>query len=174
MNIPDQDRSGRPRWTLSEAARRTGVSRATLLRRIEAGKISGATKTENGWSICVEDLLAAGFHPDRPTPPTPVHEHVHTAVQPPMDTVRRIAELERELAVAHVQRAAAEQVADERERTIQAQAFTLRMLEAAPAPATENQPPAESQPLTVAGPPSTNGQPEPDNALTWLRRRIFG
>lgn len=174
MNTPAQDRSGRPRWTLSEAARRTGVSRATLLRRIEAGKISGATKTEDGWSIGVEDLLAAGFHPDRPTPPIPVHEHVHAAVQPPMDTVRRIAELEQELAVAHAQRAAAEQVAAERERTIQAQAFTLRMLEAAPAPATENQPPAKPQSPIVAGPSVTNGQQEPDSALTWLRRRIFG
>lgn len=173
MNTSAQDRSGRPRWTLSEAARRTGVSRATLLRRIESGKIPGATKTEDGWSIGVEDLLAAGFHPDRPTMPAPVHEHAHMVVQPPTDTARRIAALEQELAVAHAQRVAAEQVAAERERIIQAQALTLRMLEAAPM-ATEQRPSASSAQAAVAGHSIDGSRHEPDSALTWLRRRILG
>lgn len=130
MTTPPTDQPARPRWTLSEAARRTGTSRATLLRRIEAGKIPGATKTDSGWSIGVEDLLAAGFKPDRPSPPDPDHAHVQPPDQPPTGAAQRIAELERELAVAHAQRVAAEQVATERERIIQAQAVTLRMLEA--------------------------------------------
>ncbi len=164
MNTPDQDRPDRPRWTLSEAARRTGTSRATLLRRIEAGKIPGATKTDSGWSIGVEDLLAAGFLPDRPAPPDPGHEHGHTPDQPPTGAAQRIAELERELAVAHAQRAAAEQVAAERERIIQAQSVTLRMLEASP-PATiadEPVPPALA-PLEVPA----------AGALSWLRKKLL-
>lgn len=130
MNASEHEVFSRPRWTLSEAARRTGTSRATLLRRIEAGKLPGATKTDNGWSIGVEDLLAAGFHPDRPSPPENFHSPVHEHVQPPNGAAHRIAELERDLSIARTQQAAAEQVAAERERTIEAQAMALRILEA--------------------------------------------
>lgn len=160
MNTPPADQPARPRWSLSEAARRTGTSRATLLRRIEAGKIPGATKTDSGWSIGVDDLLAAGFTPDRPSPPDPGHVHV----QPSTDAAQRIAELERELAVAHVQRVAAEQVAAERERIIQAQSVTLRMLETAPPDNIEDEPvPPAPAPVEV---PSVG-------ALGWLRKTLL-
>lgn len=165
MNTPDQDRPDRPRWTLSEAARRTGTSRATLLRRIESGKIPGATKTDSGWSIGVEDLLAAGFLPDKPSPPDPVHEHVHAPDQPPTGGAQRIAELERELAVAHAQRAAAEQVAAERERIIQAQSVTLRMLEAAPPANAIADHPGPTAPAPVEVPHV--------GALGWLRKKLL-
>lgn len=155
MNTPDHEVSTRPRWTLSEAARRTGTSRATLLRRIESGHIPGAQKTDNGWSIGVEDLLAAGFHPDGPRPPTDerprVRGHVHEHVQVSTDTVQRIVELERDLAVAHAQRTAAEQVAAERERIIEAQAMALRMLEARPPDTGDAKP--DLDPTTAPAPP---------------------
>ncbi|GAA4826484.1 hypothetical protein [Tomitella cavernea] len=134
--------SNRPRWTLSEAAQRTGTSRATLLRRIESGQLTGARKEGKSWSIGLDDLLAAGFLPDRPSPPTDAHVDastdmstgVHGHVQPPTDAYQRIAQLEHELALARAQRVAAEQVAAERERTIEAQALALRMLEAGKPP----------------------------------------
>lgn len=84
-----------------------------------------------------------------------------------------MAELEAQIVEYRRRAEVAEARADERERIIQAQAFTLRMLEAAPVPATEDQLPAEPPP-TVAGTSVTNGRHEPDSALTWLRRRILG
>lgn len=160
---------GRPKWSLSEAARRTGVSRATLLRRIDAGKLPGAIKTDEGWSIGVDDLIGAGIIPDKPSPPDPVHDHDH---HPP--TVDRITELEQQLALARVQLAAAEQIAVERERVIQAQAATLRMLESGqPTHQPPSQPPASDQRQSAAV-PIHERSPEPGNPLTWLRRRILG
>ncbi len=177
MNTPDQGRPARPRWTLSEAARRTGVSRATLLRRIESGKIIGAQKTTEGWSIGIEDLLGAGLVPDRLARSSKgVREHVHEHVPVSIDTgqaVHRIAELERELAVAHAQRAAAEQVAAERERIIQAQAQTLRMLEAAPRSADLDDG-SGVEILSTHKPPESAALPIVDGPIRWLRRRLSG
>lgn len=53
----------RPRWSAAEAARRCGVGRATIQRALEDGRITGAEKTDDGWQIPVESLLAAGFKP---------------------------------------------------------------------------------------------------------------
>lgn len=177
MNTPThgvpKETPTRPRWTLSEAARRTGASRATLLRRIESGHMPGAQKTDNGWSIGVEDLLAAGFHPDGPRTAAdghpPVHEHVHEHVQVSTDTVHRIAKLERDLAVAHAQRTAAEQVAAERERIIEAQAMALRMLEARPPDTDDTEPDHEP-----AAAPSTALQHEPESMRKRLRTTLSG
>lgn len=152
MATPDHEVSNRPRWTLAEASRRTGTSRATLLRRIESGKIPGARKDDNGWSIGIEDLLAAGFTPDRAQPPMDVHGHVHEHVQPNVDTARRVAELEHQLALAHAQRAAAEQIAAERERIIEVQSMALRMLEAR---APDHPPQQESQVQDSPAPETT-------------------
>jgi hypothetical protein len=170
-------RPDRPRWSLSEAARRCGVGRATLQRKIEAGRIPGATKTENGWSIGVEDLLAAGLHPDRPTPPA---AQKHPAREPALavsgqvlpEHARRIAELEAELATERVKRAAAEQLAAGRGEHITDLRTSLRMLEAArPVSTVESE---ASKPEIVAR--QMNPQ-EPISTLQvpmlrgWLRRR---
>lgn len=170
--------SARPRWSLSEAARRTGTSRATLLRRIEAGKLPGAVKTDDGWSIGVDDLLGAGFTPDRPSPPDPVHGSADDLGR---DGHRlpeeRTAELEQQLALVRVQLAAAEQIAAERNRVIEVQAAALRMLEAgrpAPAEAPALQPPADQPQPPAVTDPSAERRPETENPLTWLRRRILG
>ncbi|MCZ9635325.1 hypothetical protein [Rhodococcus sp. BH5] len=174
VDTTGKGRPSRPRWSLSEASKRTGVSRTTLLRRIEAGKIPGAIKTDEGWSIGIEDLIGAGIIPDKPSLsglPEGVRGHGH----PDFDHVQRIADLERELAVAHAQRAAAEQVAVERERIIQSQAVTLLILQPKPVddrpsavadavPEAEHHPPAD---------PGAERRSEPDNPLTWLRRQIF-
>lgn len=52
-------------WNLSEAVRRTGVSRSTLQRRLKAGAIPGAERNLEGeWAIPVAGLIAAGVSPD--------------------------------------------------------------------------------------------------------------
>lgn len=146
----------RPRWTLAEAARRTGVSRATLLRRIEAGRIPGAFKTEGGWSVGVEDLVGAGIVPDRyrhpDQVPGPVPAAVSTGVHDPAHPARRVAELEQALVVERAGREAAERHSATLERVIDAQAQTLRMLGAGTV-----SPPAPALP----GP------------LGWLRRLVY-
>jgi hypothetical protein len=169
-------RPDRPRWSLSEAARRCGVGRATLQRKIEAGHIPGATKTDSGWSIGVEDLLAAGLHPDRPTPPAvqkhSAREHALAAPGQVPEHARRIAELEAELATERVKRAAAEQLAAGRAEHITDLRTSLRMLEAARPVSTVE--PEASKPEVVARQITSQ---EPISTLQvpilrgWLRHR---
>jgi hypothetical protein len=60
----------RPSLTLSEAASACGVSRSTIRRKHESGTFPGAWKdAEGAWRVPVEDLLAAGLRPGRPSPP---------------------------------------------------------------------------------------------------------
>jgi len=154
----DSTEHPRPRWSLSEAARRCGVGRATLQRRIEAGLLPGATKTDDGWSIGVDDLLGAGFHPGRDSLP----------VEPSTDDREhdRVANLERDLAVERTKREAAEQLAADRAEHIADLRRSLLMLEAG-RPA---QPPART--LTLVPEPHA---PEPPQRATggqaWWRRR---
>jgi predicted DNA-binding transcriptional regulator AlpA/DNA-binding transcriptional ArsR family regulator len=57
----------RPAWTLTEAVQRTGASRSTLRRYLEAGKFPNAYKdTSKVWRFPLEDLLAAGLSVSEP------------------------------------------------------------------------------------------------------------
>lgn len=59
-----------PVWSATEAARRCGIGRATMTRKLQAGEIAGATRNDEGhWQVPLTGLLAAGLRPDRPTPP---------------------------------------------------------------------------------------------------------
>jgi len=128
-----------------------------LLRRIEAGQLPGATLIDNVWSIGVEDLLAAGLHPGRGTP---AREDAQGASQdlPEPEYVRRIAELERDLAIERTKRAAAEQIAADRGEHIIDLRRSFLMLEAGrPAPSAE--PVGVVQPqLQLKLRPSTGGR----------------
>jgi DNA-binding transcriptional MerR regulator len=149
----------RPRWTLSEAAERTGVSRSTLRRRLDEGAFPHAQQVGEGknppWTVTVEDLLAAGFSLAKSatsTPaksaPTPSTSTLRERTQPPAEPVQehaqdlaaRVTELELELArerarreLEHAQRTAAEALAHEREQHVQSLRQALRMLEVRPA-----------------------------------------
>ncbi|MEU9095927.1 helix-turn-helix domain-containing protein [Streptomyces sp. NPDC048428] len=64
--------SSRPMLTQREAATACGVSRTTIRRRREAGDLPGAVQDSvRGWLIPVDDLLAAGFRLNAPSPPGP-------------------------------------------------------------------------------------------------------
>lgn len=59
----------RPAWTLTEAVQRTGASRSTLRRYLDAGKFPNAYKdTSKAWRFPLEDLLAAGLSVSAPPP----------------------------------------------------------------------------------------------------------
>lgn len=59
----------RPMLTQREAAAACGVSRTTIRRRREAGERPGSFQDpEHGWMVPVDDLLAAGFRLNAPTP----------------------------------------------------------------------------------------------------------
>ncbi|HPE35682.1 MAG TPA: helix-turn-helix domain-containing protein [Spirochaetales bacterium] len=142
----------RPRWSASEAARRCGVGRATIQRALSAGKFPNASKTDNGWTIPLEDLLAAGFRPDRPAPPdAPAREHDQEgtgqvpeltarlrALRAELDTERARTESERAL------RAAAEHLAAVQEQRANDLKAMLRALQAAPAAAAPEPAPGRS------------------------------
>ncbi|MFJ5198270.1 helix-turn-helix domain-containing protein [Streptomyces sp. NPDC088394] len=66
--------SKRPMLTQREAATACGVSRTTIRRRREAGDLPGAVQdSAQGWLIPVDDLLAAGFRLNAPSPPDGTH-----------------------------------------------------------------------------------------------------
>lgn len=100
--------------TAGEAARLTGVSRRTILRRVAAGEIEGATRTDTGaWSIPTRALLAAGYELRTPPDPEPVPEvETPDRLRAELDAVRAdLADMSTRLAVA-------EALADERGATI--------------------------------------------------------
>lgn len=144
----EQGRTGqaqpRPLWTLSEAAQRCDVSRSTIRRYRESGKFPNAVKRSGEWVVPVEDLLAAGLRPTAPpseqAPPT---EQAHPEPEQVTQLERRVIELEALVQVEQAHRAAAEQVAAERERALSLAENALRMLEA-PRPR-----PAEPDPGTL-------------------------
>jgi hypothetical protein len=191
--MPEQPRQ-RPRLSAAEAARRAGVGRATISRALDDGRIVGAEKTEQGWRIPVESLLAAGFRLDASTAPpeaaeAPAREHAPDDARPDA----RIAELEEALAREQARRTAAEhardlaeQVAAERASHLADLRMALRLIEAprseqppapveaageqepAPEPADDHeQPPA---PPVAASQPSA--EPEPKRRSWW--RRLTG
>lgn len=117
----------RPRFSVVQASLRTGKARSTIQRYLRKGAFPNAYQEADGtWSIPVEDLLASGLRVDAPTPADHVeHGHAPGGADP-----ARIAELEAALAQALARAAAAEQIAAERDRIIEAQAQALRMLTA--------------------------------------------
>ncbi len=149
----------RPVFTLKDAAQRCGVSFSTIRRRREEGSFPNAYKTTDGeWRVPVEDLLAVGLNPASEPQP---NESVQAVHKEDLLSSLEVAELRRELDRAHARieveqahRAAAERVAEERERSLQDLRSALRLI-APPAPAPE--PTAPEQPAPEID-PST---PEP-------------
>ncbi|MEV6463060.1 helix-turn-helix domain-containing protein [Streptomyces albidoflavus] len=70
MQPPPPPSSSRPLLTQVEAAAACGVSRSTIRRAREDGRLPGATRhPTRGWLIPVDALLAAGYRLHAPAPP---------------------------------------------------------------------------------------------------------
>jgi len=117
----------RPKFSVVQASVRTGAARSTIQRHLRKGAFPNAHQLPDGtWQIPVTDLIGAGFRVDAPTPADEVTRgQAHDA-----EVMARVSALESQLAQALARAAAAEAVAAERERVIEVQANTLRMLTA--------------------------------------------
>lgn len=103
----------RPTFTVGEVIERCGVSKSTVKRRLRDGTFPNATQDDpanpqSPWRIPIEDLLAAGLNPGRPTPPedrTPVTESTGDTPAGPVEptvtlTLARYTELVEQAAKA--------------------------------------------------------------------------
>lgn len=85
MTAPEP--SGRPTFTITDAAAACGVSRKTITRKLTELAAHGAAKDDDGiWRIPVEALLAAGLHPGRslPRPDRPTATAARVPSAPPV------------------------------------------------------------------------------------------
>jgi sugar phosphate isomerase/epimerase len=165
--------STRPVLTLAQAVDAANVSRSTLRRWLQTGKVPGAARTDDGgWAIPIEGLLVAGARLHSPGGAdtgsrSGVARGHDTGPDTAVDALREeLGQLRLEVAVARVQREKAEAIAEERGRALDDARRMLRMLEAGPVPIHE--PPA--------GPVhDTPAEPWPEQAMAprqhWWRRR---
>ena len=146
-------------FTAADAARRCGVARSTLTRRLHAGEIPGAAKDDDGaWRVPLAGLLAAGLVPDAHRPPADADDDP----APVLDAAARIAAAEHAAAIARLEgellaerarREAAETLAAERAARVADLQNALRMIEpprtppetAPESPDTADQAPADHQ-----------------------------
>lgn len=183
-----------PVMGLAEAARVCGVSVSTIRRRREDLANFGAAQTAKGWRIPVTALIAVGLM-ERTTPP-PEAPSIDAPASPrdtpfpPLDeTLRQELEtLRSQLVEAERRAAVAEAVAAERERIIEAQQMSLRMIEAGKQQTSEpglgalrKSDVSQKYPEPVLGPESQPGIPNegivtakgaPQGAPLW--RRLIG
>lgn len=118
------------KWTLTEAAQQCSVSRSTIRRYRESGKFPNAEKQSGQWVIPVSDLIAAGLNPGQPNPPNKQPKESEEQSKPEQgEQAQEIAELRAQLAIEQAHRKAAEQVAAERERSLNDLRQALRMIE---------------------------------------------
>ena len=180
-------------FTLKGAAKACGVDPQTIRRKADQLKENGAVQhPDKSWSIPYRALLAAGFHPGKPSPPertsvdTPAQLQVIPGAAPPSapgahppadaahraELAQRIEQLERQLFEERVRREAAELVAAEREKRAETAERALLMLESrearegrtpAAAPPTSPEPP---QVLADVAQPAADITPTIDEVTT--------
>jgi hypothetical protein len=160
--------SGGPTLGLGAAARACGVAVTTVRRHRDELIAHGATTDATGWVIPVSALVVVGLMPRTTPPDTGSDTPSATGTATPVATGVGGSELERlreELAEARIdierQRGRAERAeaeARERDRIIDAQAVSLRLLEAGPSAVMMPTPVDVDQPTTPTSRP-------------WWRRR---
>lgn len=147
-----------PVLSLAEAARACGVSVSTMRRRLPRLMERGATRHDTSWSIPISALVAEGIMPRMTPLGTPSRDTLTRSTTPPGDILsdtslaalrEQLAEADKRAAVAEAELRGTRALIDEKQRTIEAQAHALRLLEpprpAAPEPAA---PAAPSEPET--------------------------
>lgn len=103
-------------FSATQAATACGVSRTTIVRKIESGAITGATRGEDqAWQVPLSGLYAAGYRPGEPSPPEHVEED-QDAQHAEQSAAVRAARLEGQLEAERAWREAAEQRARDLER----------------------------------------------------------
>lgn len=181
----------RPAWTLTEAVQRTGASRSTLRRYLDAGKFPNAYKdTSKAWRFPLEDLLAAGLSVSEPPKERALGASTERALSNGNDhtstaTAEQVSKLEQALREERTRADNAERLAASYLDNVQDLRRALLMLEvgtgkpeqateqaqsklteqATPAPATLTES-AVSKPEQATSAPSKDG-PEP--APLWRR-----
>lgn len=120
---------------LAEAAKACNISVSTLRRRKDVLLAAGAIVTPKGWQIPIPALVSLGYLGST-TPPSDTFQETPAAPAskpladgPHATALVELESLRARLADAEQRAAVAEAVATERERVIQAQAATLRMIE---------------------------------------------
>jgi hypothetical protein len=121
----------RPEWGISRAAAEVGVSRDTIKRHLKDGKFPNAFQNDRKvWMIPLTDLLAAGFTPSMHKGTDPVQTE-----SAPEESPSRVMQLEHEIELLRVQLEAEKTLREAVERNSADLRQSLRMIEAAPAPA---------------------------------------
>ncbi len=156
--LPDEEQQ--PVFSVTEAARASGVDRRTIKRKLDAGEFPNAHRQPTGqgpgpgpWLVPLGDLLAAGLTPDVGRVPGPP---MRGSSGPPESELRLRAALADAVRRAEV----AEALAAERERAIEAQQVALRAFEAGVAAAADGEP----DPAGGPDPHHPSGHGEPDRA----------
>lgn len=148
----------RPSFTVAAAARATGVSRRSISRLLETGKLEGATKTTAGvWSIPTEALLAAGLTLHAPEPPPNTAENTSNASNPALSAADEVTVLRAELNEWKHRAQLAEALATERAATLDDLRTALELAQRALPPAPV-EPPAN---------PATSTPPTPNRLARW-------
>lgn len=80
----------RPVFTVGEVIERCGVSKSTVKRRLREGAFPNAFQDEpenpqSPWRIPIEDLLAAGLNPGKPSAPEGVTPVAEPSTEPPAE-----------------------------------------------------------------------------------------
>ena len=148
-------------WSLKQAAEACGVSVDTVKRRIKTLEELGAYKNARGaWRVTPEQLRGAGLKPGVPLKRTgALHQGTEDAPGAQggaeVEKLRaRVVELEAALKVEKARVEAAERVAEERSRSLDLLARSLRVLEA---PRAEPVREAEPEPNEPKEPDSPRG-----------------
>ena len=137
-DVTEVQASGRPTFTITDAATSCSVSRKTITRKLAELAIHGAAKDDDGvWRIPVEALLAVGLHPGRSLP-----EAGHPAARPAVPAPVPVRPVEQDTITiprdrwddVRIRLARAEAEASERGLALADARLALRELTAGPAP----------------------------------------
>lgn len=177
----------RPRWTVAQAARECGVSADTIRRRLKSGAFPNADRSgkQGAWRIPVDDLIAAGLTPGKPSPPAyavpkqrigtaHMHDnyaHGQTAYADANELVRELEELRSALGKKDMQLDAAHTRIADLQANVSDLRTSLRMLEP-PKPETPEESPTNAQ-AAVKEPEPADSSPESRGPQTGFFRRLF-
>lgn len=155
----------RPAWTLTEAVQRTGSSRSTLRRYLDAGKFPNAYKdTSKAWRFPLEDLLAAGLSVSEPPKEQTLSASTERALSNSNDhastaAAEQVSKLEQALREERTRADNAERLAASYLDNVQDLRRALLMLEAGTSK--PEQPTEQAQSMLTEQANATNGHPTP-------------